>query len=365
MSTTESAAQAVRTGVQAASPQPVHVRNLGDDEHGAWNRFVMSSEDGSLCHLTGWADVVENTLGHKPFRLVAERGNRITGVLPVSWVGNRIFGDCLVSSPLAVYGGICAEDRESHDSLLQAGKELAGNLDVRYLELRNRTEPFAEDLPGRDLYVTFTQDLSAGPDKLLAGLPRDTRYMVRKSMKNGLDWTEDISLDEFYELYARSVHRLGTPVFAKELFIRLKREFSNNCRIFGIRKGAKAIASVFCFYFRDRVMPYYGGSLAEYNRDAPNNLMYWKLIEQSCQESLRTFDFGRSKKGTGSFVFKSSWNMTMTDLPYRYVLNTAAEVPRMSPVDGKFQTATELWKRLPYPVTKIVGPRTIAWIPSV
>ena len=101
---------------------------------------------------------------------------------------------------------------------LQARSELAQRLGVKYLEMRNRTEPFPTDLPGRDLYVTFTQDLTPGPEKLLQGLPRDTRYAVRKSQKAGLEWTEDLNVREFYEIYAQSVHRLGTPVFSRELF---------------------------------------------------------------------------------------------------------------------------------------------------
>jgi FemAB-related protein (PEP-CTERM system-associated) len=341
------------------------VRHLRDDEEAKWNRFVMASASGSLCHLTSWADVVEDILGHKSFRLVAERGADITGVFPISRVRSRIFGDCLVSMPLAVYGGICADDEESYRGLLKAGRDLAENLGVRYLEMRNRTEEFPVDLPRRDLYVTFTQDLSGGPAKLLAGLPRDTRYMVRKSLKCGLAWTEDISLDEFYEIYAKSVHRLGTPVFSKELFVRMQSAFTNKCRLFGVRKGKQAIASVFCFYFRDRVMPYYGGALADYNKHAPNNFMYWKLIEQSCNEAFSVFDFGRSKKGTGACLFKSSWGMETVDLPYRYSLHTVTEVPKMSPVDPKFHAPVALWKRLPYRVTKVIGPRAVRWIPSV
>src|SRR5205823_6048715 len=157
------------------------------------------------------------------------------------------------------------------------------------------------------------------PEKLLQRLPRDTRYAVRKSMKAGLEWTEDVTLGEFYELYAQSVHRLGTPVFPRGLFECVRAEFSERCRIFGVRKGKRAIAGVLCLYFRDRVLPYYAGALAEFYKDSPNNFLYWNLIVQSCGEGLRTFDFGRSKKGTGSFLFKSAWNMQVDELPYRYL----------------------------------------------
>jgi FemAB-related protein (PEP-CTERM system-associated) len=345
--------------------QEIEVGELQPGEEGAWDRFVTSSPSGSFFQLTGWKTIVERVLGHRCFLLAARSEGTIKGVFPISWVRSRLFGDCLVSMPLAVYGGICADGRDAYFALLKAGSELAERLGVKYLEMRNQAEPFPTSLPGRDLYVTFTQDLSPGPDKLLQGLPRDTRYMVRKSLKGDLAWTTDISVDEFYEIYARSLHRLGTPVFSKELFRLLLSEFGGQCRLFGVRKGKAAIAGVLSFYFRDKVLPYYAGALPEYYKDAPNNFMYWNLISQSCAEGLRTFDFGRSKRGTGAFSFKSSWAMEVTQLPYRYHLVRAKEVPRMSPVDKKFQLPIALWKRMPYSWTKTLGPRLIRSIPSV
>jgi FemAB-related protein (PEP-CTERM system-associated) len=349
----------------AGGASRIETRQLATGEEAEWDRFVMSSPSGTFFHLSGWRSLVGDILGHRYFCLVARRDNRITGVFPISWVRNRIFGDCLVSLPLAVYGGICADDPESYFGLLRAGSELADQLGVKYLEMRNRTEPFATSLPGRDLYVTFTQDLTGGPEKLLQGLPRDTRYAVRKSQKAGLEWTEDLTNEEFYEIYAQSVHRLGTPVFSRELFSRLRSEFPRQTRLFGVRKGKTAVAGVLCFYFRDQVLPYYGGALAEYYKDSPNNFMYWNLMAQSCQEGLREFDFGRSKRGTGSFHFKSAWSMKVTELPYRYHLVRAREVPHLSPLDRKFQLPVAAWKRMPYAWTKVLGPRLIRWIPSI
>jgi FemAB-related protein (PEP-CTERM system-associated) len=349
----------------AGGSSRVDIQQLKPGEEDDWDRYVKASPAGTFFHLTAWRRVIERVLRHRCFGLIARTDNRIRGVFPLAWVRSRIFGDCLVSLPLGVYGGICADDQETYFSLLQAGSALANRLGVKYLEMRNRMEPFATNLPGKDLYVTFTQDLSPGPEKLMQTLPRDTRYAARKGQKAGLEWTEDISDDEFYEIYARSVHRLGTPVFARDLFSALRSEFGKDVRLFGVRKGKNPIAGVFCFYFRDQVLPYYGGSLAEFNRDSPNNFMYWNLIAQSAKEGLREFDFGRSKKGTGSFVFKSAWSMQVTELPYRYQLVRAKEVPRLSPVDKKFELPVEMWKRLPFSWTKVIGPRLIRLVPSV
>jgi FemAB-related protein (PEP-CTERM system-associated) len=351
--------------VQRQTVPRVEVSEFRDADAPAWDRFVRESPEATFFHLSGWRRVVAETLGHRSIWYVARRGGDIAGVFPISWIRNKIFGDCLVSCPLAVYGGICAADAESRAELLKAGTDLAKRLGVKYLEMRNRVEPEPSVLPSRDLYVTFTLDLTQGPDKILKAMPRDTRYMIRKTLKSDLEWTSKVELDEFYEVYATSVHRLGTPVFSKRLFASLIEEFGADCRIYGVRKAGQLIAGVLCFYFRDQVLPYYAGSLPEFNRDSPNNFMYWKLIAQSCEEGLREFDFGRSKKGTGSFHFKSAWNMQTVDLPYRYFLVRAAEVPEMSPVDSKFQAPVAIWKKMPFRLTKVLGPRVIRWVPSV
>lgn len=344
---------------------PVVIRQLDPGEEQDWDRFVLSSPFGTFFHLSGWRRVVEKVFGHRHFPLVAIREGRICGVLPIARVRNPFFGDSLISVPLAVYGGICANDSDSYSGLLLAGGELAGRLGVNYLEMRNRFEPFQVSLPGRDLYLTFTQDLSPGPEKLLQGLPRDTRYAIRKSQKAGLEWTEDLTDAEFYDIYAHSVHHLGTPVFPRKLFTRLRAEFPGKVRLFGVRKSGKAIAGVMCFYFRDIAMPYYGGALQGYQKDSPNNFMYWNLIAQSSKEGFREFDFGRSKRGTGSYHFKSAWSMVETDLPYKYHLVKAKAVPHLSPIDKKFQLPVAAWRRLPFSWTKVLGPKVIRWIPSI
>src|SRR5215469_926059 len=193
------AATITETKVASGVTNRVDVCELQPAEETQWDRFVMGSSFGTFFHLSGWRGVIDRVLGHRSFYLVARREGAISGVFPISWVRNRLFGDCLVSLPLAVYGGICAEDSDSYFSLLRAGSALANRLGVKYLEMRNRVEPFSTSLPGRELYVTFAQDLSPGPDKLFQALPRDTRYAVRKSQKAGLEWVEDLSLAEFYQ----------------------------------------------------------------------------------------------------------------------------------------------------------------------
>lgn len=188
-----------------------------------WNEFVMSQPRGTLFHLTGWKDVLEKTFGYEPCYLFAERAGRVTGVAPLFWVSNWVMGKCLVSVPLAAYGGICAEDPESEQALLVHMRQLAEEHGVDFLELRNRNGGLLPDFQPNPRYATFPVALSADHAENLKRLPRDTRYMIRKGEKAGLQSRTGLGrLGEFYGLLAANYHRLGTPVFPSALFENLE-----------------------------------------------------------------------------------------------------------------------------------------------
>src|SRR5579885_3857225 len=90
-----------------------------------WDRFVYEHAEGSPFHLTAWQRAIERTFGYEPCHLLVQRGAEITGILPLFGVSNWLTGKVLVSSPLAVYGGICASDEPSRKCLLEAVKREA------------------------------------------------------------------------------------------------------------------------------------------------------------------------------------------------------------------------------------------------
>jgi len=118
----------------------------------------------------------------------------------------------------------------------------------------------------------------------------------------------------------------------------------------------KLVSAVWALFYKDEVVPYFGGSIREYNRLAVNNFMYWMLMKYGCENGYRVFDFGRSKQGTGSFDFKKRWGMVMSQLPYQYALVRQQAMPDTSPLNPKFALGIQLWKKLPLPVTQWVGP---------
>ncbi|MBZ0325892.1 MAG: FemAB family PEP-CTERM system-associated protein, partial [Alphaproteobacteria bacterium] len=234
--------------------------------------------------------------------------------------------------------------------------DLAERLDVDHLEYRSRV-PRHPDLVSRDdLYVTFRKPLDADPDKNLAAIPRKQRAMVRKGIKAGLTSELDAGVDRLHHIYAASVRNLGTPVFAKRYFHALTRAFGADCDIVTILHGDQAVASVMNFYFRDEVIPYYGGGLPEARAVAANDFMYWEVMRRACERGFRLFDFGRSKRDTGAYSFKKHWGFEPAPLAYEFLLRRGGDVPDVNPLNPKYRLAIAAWKRLPLPVAKAIGP---------
>ena len=85
----------------------------------------------------------------------------------------------------------------------------------------------------------------------------------RKGIKEELRAEIDDDAGRLYDMYSESLRNLGTPVFSRRYLETLQDVFGSACDIVTILKGDRAVASVLNFYFRDEVLPYYGGGTQE------------------------------------------------------------------------------------------------------
>lgn len=336
----------------------VHIRELTDDTGQSasdWDRFVETCSQATFFHKAGWKKVYEQAFGHKTYFLYAEIGGKIQGVLPLGHINSRLFGNSLISAPFCVYGGIAANTELARIKLEQAAVSLAQRLQVDYLEMRNRAQSHP-GWPAKDLYVTFRKVMDPDPEKNMLAIPRKQRAMVRKGIDAGLIGEEDADIDRFFRAYSESVRNLGTPVFAKKYFRILKDVFGDSCRILTITKSKKLIASVMSFYFRDEVLPYYGGGTAAARELKGNDFMYWELMRRSCEAGVRVFDYGRSKKGTGSYSFKKNWGFEPEELYYEFHLVKSGKLPDINPLNPKYRLFIKAWQKLPLALSMKLGP---------
>jgi FemAB-related protein (PEP-CTERM system-associated) len=331
------------------------VRALSDADREAWDRFVIAAPDATFFHLSAWRHVIERVCGHRTHYLYTTRNGEITGVLPLAEIKSRWFGHSLISTPFCVYGGAVAVSDPDRTVLEQRARTLADELRVDYLELRN-VRASAGDWGGKDLYVTFRKPIAADDDTNLKSVPRKQRAMIRKGIDAGLTSEINRDIGRFYDMYAISVRNLGTPVLGKRFFVALLEEFRDAVDVLTISHDGKPVSSVLSFYFRDEVLPYYGGGTADARDLKANDFMYWELMRHAVKRGATLFDFGRSKVGTGSYSFKTHWGFEPRKLEYQYHLVRSPSVPDLSPMNPKYRALIATWKRLPVALTRVLGP---------
>jgi FemAB-related protein (PEP-CTERM system-associated) len=338
------------------------IRPFRAGDEAAWDVFVLAHAQGTFFHLSGWKRVIERAFRHPTYYLVAERGGLITGVLPLTLVKSLLFGSSLISNAFAVRGGPLAADPESSRVLEGAAMRLMEELAVPVLELRDYSRRRA-DWPSRSgLYANFRRRLDPSADRNMKAIPRKQRAMVRKGINNQLRSDVDDDVDRLYPIYAESVHHLGTPVFAKSYFQILREEFADVSDVVTVSWGGKAVASVLNFYFRDEVLPYYGGGLRAARALAANDFMYWEVMRRACERGYRVFDFGRSKIGTGSYAFKHNWGFQPEPLVYQFRLAIGRSLPDLNPLNPKLAVFIAAWKKLPLAAATRLGPLIVRGI---
>ena len=278
-------------------------------------------------------------------------------MLPLAHVRSRLFGRKLVSLPFCVYGGVVAADEASRAALVRHAGDLARRLQVDFLELRH-VHPVADALPASERYVTFRKQIDPDPERNLNAIPRKQRAMIRKGAAKGLVPGFDAAVTDFYGVYAESLRNLGTPVLPLRYFQALKRVFGPACEVMGVGagQGGLPVAAVMSFYFRDEVLPYYGGGTQAAREFHAYDFMYWELLVHALARGARVFDFGRSRQGTGSYRFKTHWGFEPAPLHYQYDLVRAREIPNVTPDNPRYHALIGLWRRLPLPVTTVIGP---------
>jgi len=336
-------------------PGACAIKRYTRDDADRWDAFVGAADGATFFHHAAWRDIIAHELGHRTHYLYAERDGSISGILPLVEIRSRLFGHALISTPFCVYGGVVATDAESEASLTRSAAELADQLGVDYLELRNR-EPRSTDWPVKDLYVGFRKLISEDHDANLKAIPRKQRAMVRKGIAAGLEARCGNDIDAFYRVYAESVRNLGTPVLPHRWYARLQQAFGEDCEVTVVSHNGKPMAAVMSFYFRDEVHPYYGGSVWQGRDLAANDFMYWSVMQRAADRGARLFDFGRSKQDTGSYHFKKHWGFEPEPLPYAYHLVRAKGIPNVSPTNRKYSLFIKGWQRLPLPIATALGP---------
>ncbi|MEQ9642000.1 MAG: FemAB family PEP-CTERM system-associated protein [Alphaproteobacteria bacterium] len=341
---------------------PVVVKALDAHARAAWDDYVVQHPQASFCHRAGWAGLIERSFGLATHYAYAERDGRVCGVLPLAHVKSRLFNaNGLISTPFCVYGGPVADDEPARRALDDHALALRDRLGADFVEFREIERQRPDWAVKDDLYVTFAKDISASPAANLLAVPEAQRQVIRRAVKDlKLGAILDDDLDRHFHVYSTSLRDHGTPAFPRGYFRDLKATFGDDCELLTVLDGAGApLATVMSFVHRDTIAPYYAGGMAAARETGAQSYMYWRLIGRAAERGLSRFDFGRSKRGTGSFDFKVNWGFAPRPLRYEFNLRPGREVPDNNPNNPKYRLFIAAWQRLPVAVANAVGPHLV------
>jgi serine/alanine adding enzyme len=335
---------------------------LLDGNEAAWDAFAAAAPDSTFCHLVGWRGIMADALGHECRYLIAcDDDGVMRAVLPLVRVRSRLFGHYLLSMPFLNAGGpVGAPDAVA--ALVEHAGDVARRSRVDLLELRTR-RPVPAPLRVSDRKITLRLDLPESPDALWRGFDPKLRSQIRRPQKERLEVRFGTDqMPAFYEVFARNMRSLGTPVLPRRFFERIASVFPHVAVFGAVYREQQPVAAGCGFVWRDEFEITWASSLREHSRLAPNMLLYWAFLEHVIGRGVRVFDFGRCTPGGGTHRFKRQWGAVDTPLPWLQWSSRRVDAPP-SPDRPAFRVASALWRRLPLAVTNRVGPLLARQLP--
>lgn len=339
---------------------------LKDAEVAKWDAFVQVNAQATLFHTSQWKRVIEGSLGHRGYYLYYHQEGSIQGILPLFLCASPLTDRALVALPFAgTQPSVCMQAPTLEQPLLEAAKELAGDLRADYVELREETEkpwPWV----ARQTYVNSRLALAPDPEVVWSErLESRVRTKVRAARRRGLEvaWGGVERLDEFYAVYAETLHRLGSPAHAKLLFQNVLQQYPGEAELALILDGQQTVAGALVMHDRRWIGFPWAASLTAARAKHPNNLLYWAIIEKACRMGYCSLDLGRSPAGSGTLHFKLQWGAVARPLWYYFGLVRARQAPHRDALDRKMVYASRCWRRLPIRLATYLGPALARLIP--
>ncbi len=332
-----------------------------EDRPEAWDDFVRASDGWSHFHLYGWKRVIQEALGHECPYLVAHEDDVIKGVLPLVRVKSPLFGHFLVSMPFLNYGGPLGSS-EAVTALSAEAERISEDSGAKLLELRCRRE-LDVSLPVSHRKITVVRDLYADPEKVWGDLKAKVRSQVRRPMKEGIEvrFGRD-QVAPFHAVFSRHMRDLGTPSLPERLFTHLAEEFADTVWFGCAYLDEEAVAAGCGFCWGDEFEMTWASALREFNRVAPNMLLYWAFMERAAEQGLSLFNFGRCNPEGPTHRFKKQWGGRDEPLSWYYRARSA-RVSTPSPGDSTYSWGPGVWRRLPLALTRRLGPYIARYIP--
>lgn len=310
----------------------------------------------NLLNSNVWQEVIKKVYGFNYINFLGKDNS----LIKFTHIYKPLIKNHLINSPYITNSNPIIYTNEGFFEIIEEIEKFYKKNNIKLLEIRS-SKPLKLDWAVYDKFVTFRISLKNGIDYVFNKLHTKVRTSIRRGQKNNLlSKTGKIYIKEFYKIYSQSVKRLGTPVHSFPFFNELLHSSEKFNIIVIYTKENVPVSSVLWGEDKNTLYPLIGGGLIEYNNLSHDSFMYWELIKYACKNNLLYFDFGRSKKNSGTYYFKKRWYADEVQL-YYYYLSQGKKI--IFENEKKNKIITYIWSKLPLKTTQLIGSKIRKYIP--
>lgn len=351
--------QTQRVVVLVPVGQPVVIDPLG---YTGWDARLAAHPGSSFFHGTAWAQVLQETYGHRPVYFCRFVEDRLEELLPVMEVSSALTGRRGVSLPFTDFcpwlNGPPPGGGNGSQALLDLAVEYGQAHGWRYLECRNPGACLRKAAPSL-MFHSHVVDLEPGVEPLFQRLDGAFRRGIRKGERSGIRVEFEHSagsIERFYGMHCHTRRRHGLPPQPLRFFRNIARHVLERGQgvVATAWAGQRAVAAAVFFHAGKEVIYKYGASDYRFQDLRPNNVLMWEAIKRFCSEGHTRLHLGRTSLGEeGLRRFKLGLGAQEEQIAYyRYAFRARTFVADKDRTEGWFN---HLFRRLPLPALRLAG----------
>lgn len=277
----------------------LNVRYLEKQELDKWDEFVEISPYGNIFNKSYWLNAVSSDFKI----LIAEENGKILGGIALPSVMGKFYRNPKLTPQLGILIGSGNSD-EKYSTRVSKEIEISNALIKSLPKFKQFNYNFSYDfnnfLPfiweGYNVTTNYTyviDDLS-DIDKTYSEFQYDTKYIIKKAIKNGVSITSEYGIKEFYEVNRKTFTRQNMEMpYDLDFLLKLDNVLENNSNrkiLFALNSNKEIIAASYFLY--DKECTYYlmGGADPEQRKTGAQALLLWEGIKFASTVSKK-FDF--------------------------------------------------------------------------
>ncbi|MFT6896779.1 MAG: FemAB-related protein (PEP-CTERM system-associated) [Paraglaciecola sp.] len=341
----------------------VHIRLATSADQVIWDQYVEQHPQATPYHRFAWLQSIEAAYQHQSASLLALQDEQVVGIMPCVAMKAPFRQLSFCALPYCDIGGALSDNEFIKEQLFTKALVDLRQAGGSKFDYRDNAQVQNEAaMAGQK--VRMLLPLPGTSEQLMAEFKSKLRSQIRKSEKNGLTCiiaNDKNQVDDFYHIFAINMRKLGSPVHSKKWFVALFDYYGDNIVLSVVYSDTVAIGAGITLRNGTKMSIPWASTVAEYNKLAPNMMLYWSLLEQACDTGCSEFDFGRSTYGEGTYKFKRQWGAQPHPLLWRDLANTEVEHEQNTESSdfkaGKLRHLVEqVWSKLPIGVTTSLGP---------